>query len=58
MDHPSEGQAEVEMLAVADPAVSNEPEEEETSGELVFFPSPEGACCRFCGLRSDYRDCG
>lgn len=58
MDHPSEGQAEVEMLAVADPAVSNEPEEEEAKGELVFFQSPTGPCCRFCGLRSDYLDCG
>lgn len=58
MDHPSEGGVEMEILTVVGLAVSKEPDEEETKGELLFLFSPVGPCCRFCGRESVYLDCG
>lgn len=58
MDQPSEGGVEVDMLTAVGLAVSNEPDEKETKGELLFFFSPAEPCCRFCGRESVYLDCG
>lgn len=58
MDHPSEEEVEMEILTVVGLAVSNEPGEKETNGELLFLWNPEDPCCRFCGRESVYLDCG
>ena len=58
MDHPSGEEAEMAMLPAVGLAVSNELDEKETKGELLFFWSPLEPCCRFCGRESVYLDCG
>jgi hypothetical protein len=58
MDHSSEEQPEVEILAVAGAAVSNAAAKEGTKGEELFIWTPQELCCRFCGRATVYLDCG
>ena len=58
MDHPSAEVAEVEILGVAGAAMTSAAAEEETKGEELFIWTPQEPCCRFCGRKSVYLDCG
>jgi hypothetical protein len=58
MDHTSGGGVEMDILVAVGLVVSNAPDEKETKGELLFFWSPMEPCCRFCGRKSVYLDCG
>ena len=58
MDHPSARPVEVEILAVADVAVSSAAAEEGMGDEVLYLWRPAEPRCRFCGRASVYLDCG
>lgn len=58
MDQPSGEGESVDMLATVSLAEWNEPDEEETEGELLYAWCPERPCCRFCGRESVYLEWG